>query len=346
MTLKQQLPETIQVRPKMPGFFLVYVLTTLPGIFISFLVIVFLIVAIAGAASSFEQTADTGDLILTTKSDASGDDAILIYDLEGTIYSGDTFSRSNGIYVDLVADEIEDIKNNSDIKGVVVRLNTPGGTVVGSQKLGDLFVDLFRSKDQDPVFYYDELVASGGVWASQAVGKNTVYASPYGQTGSIGVVLSLPNLSGLAEKVGYSETVFKSSASKDFGNPLREVSEDERAFIQGQVDDTYDEFVDVVATGRELSRDKVIESANGFVYMNDEAKEFGLVDELGDVNKAVEKVAQIKGLKDYDVLTVEAPSSPFAWLEARVDIFDSLKPKAKPFELEPGITYAVDTYRI
>jgi protease IV len=337
--------QSIEVRPKMPGFFILYTILALPGFIMSMLFLILLIIVVIGVSAGLAKAGEATDIAtlqFNETSSASGNDAILVYDLEGAIQSGKGTVGTKGIFSDDVAQDIKQIRDNKNIKGVVVRLNTPGGTIVGSQKLADELRDLFKAKEQKPVYYHDELVASGGLWASQSLQENYVVGSPYGQTGSIGVILTLPNFQGLADKVGYSETVIKSSESKDLGSPLRPVAVSERAFLQGQVDKNYNEFVGIVATGRKLNTSKVREFANGFVYDNQQAKEFGLIDELGNEQVAIKKVAELKNISNYDVLEIKTPESPLAWLQAKVEGYTP----PTPFALQGGQMYLIDTYRM
>jgi protease-4 len=348
----------ISVRPQVPGFFLVYLLFGIPGFITSILwtliTFILLIGFIGGVAGVGEMPEDTL-LYSTVTSNSSTDDAILIYDLTGIIQTGDStlsdFSRTTGIYTEIVERDFKRIREDDSIKNVVFRVNTPGGSVFASQVLGDQIEELILDKGQEQaVFYFDQVAASGGLWAAYK-NANYVVGSPYGQTGSIGVIISLPNFAGLAEKVGYSETVIKSSSSKDVGNPLRPVDQDEREFLQDQVDDIYDEFLDVVSGGRSLERSNVEEFANGFVYDNDEALEFGLLDELGQIDTAIQKAADNVGISDYDVLEIQSePTFASLFVSSYLPGVDTINELSENLdvtkELEPGVVYAIDPLRI
>ena len=288
----------------------------------------------------------------TVLEDNEGDDSVLVYKLRGPIDTGDggeLGSLNENIYTSVVEQDFEEIKANDDIKNVVFHLDTPGGTVFASAVLGDLIEDLLKAKGQEEgVFYYHQTVASGGIYASNKV-NNHIVGSPYGGTGSIGVITYLANVEKLAENVGYEQVVIKSGNSKDFGNPFRGLSEEEREFLQGQVDDSYDEFVGIVAQGRGLTTDQVRERANGYVYDNEQALEFGLLDELGDVETAVVKAASNAGLEEYDVLQVEDKSELFdlfgtgSFLQAfGINFGGEAELLKTPQFIRPGRQYYVD----
>jgi len=155
-----------------------------------------------------------------------------------------------------------------------------------------LIKDLLDSKGQtEAVFYFDQIAASGGLWAAYQ-NKNYIIGSRYGETGSIGVILEVANFKKLADNIGYSQVTIKSSQSKDIGNPLRELSSTETLFLQKQVDTEYAKFIKIVAEGRNIPESKVKEFANGYVYTNSEALNLGLLNELASIDKAVSRAAE------------------------------------------------------
>ncbi|NJL97166.1 S49 family peptidase [Candidatus Gracilibacteria bacterium] len=217
--------------------------------------------------------------------------------------------------------------------------------------MGDLINDLIQAKNQkEAVFFYDQLVASGGLWSSYKVNDSYIVGSPYGETGSIGVVLTLPNFTGLADKVGYTETVIKSSNAKDIGNPLRTPSTEEIDYLEQRVTQNYDKFLEIVAKSRELEISKVRQFANGFIYPNNEAKDLGLIDEVGDLQKAIEKTASNLELENYDVYEIEPPISPFKGVFSSNPLLQGLNKAQtnlnKPFALESSTLYAIDTNKL
>lgn len=364
----QNTSQAVEVSPKIPFLTFLYFLFSLPSfifsIFIGIISIFLILVIIIGStASNNEQNSlnyenleslSAGDVKSSTNKDT-----ILIYELNGAISTGDESvtdeARINGVYTNIVKKDFEIIKNDSNIKNVVFRVNTPGGSVFASEILGDLIKDLLTSKNQtQAVFYFDQVVASGGLWAAYKLTDNYVVGSPYGQTGSIGVVLSVPNFEKLADNVGYKETVIKSGPSKDYGNPLRDLTSEETKFLQSQVDVQYEKFVNIVATGRKLDNSRVKSFANGYVYENKVAKDYGLLDELGGIDISIKKAASNLGIDTYNVKRVKTEVSPFGGIFASSNIpkilgLDGINEVARKItktQLEPGIVYAIDETRI
>jgi protease-4 len=153
----------------------------------------------------------------------------------------------------------------------------------------------FRQKTGKPVVAcLMDVAASGGYYL--AMGCDSVYAHPTTVTGSIGVIMNLYNAQGLAEKLGVESEPIKSGANKDIGNPLRKMTPEERAIMQGMVDKFYDRFVQVVATGRNLPEEKVRSIADGRVYGAAEAKELGLIDNVGYLEDAIQEAKGRAGI--------------------------------------------------
>lgn len=342
------------------GFWWTYFLFGLSGFLSGLVVLLILTIVLFGSIfgnKNNKEAIENGSFVLKKLKESSNFSGILIYDLRGAITTGGKSSanidRMGGIYTDFVAQDFDQIKKNTNIKNVVFRLNTPGGEVFASEIIGDLIGDLLKAKgQQQAVFYFDQIVASGGLWASFK-NPNYVVASPYGETGSIGVRTSLPNLSKLADNIGYKELVIKSGANKDYGNPLREPLPEEIAFVQKQVNNSYDKFVGIVATGRKIEIAKVKDFANGFVYENSIAKNYGLIDEIGSIDLSVKKAAGNAGIGDnYTVWEVENMANPFKELfggiGANTQVGQTLTmtnqtlQKISKFNLKNGTMYAID----
>jgi signal peptide peptidase SppA len=353
--------QEVVLKPRLGGFLWAYIIFSLPGFLISLALLLLTVLFIGGlilgaifGAGAGNQTSTA--LTYNTIQKGNTENGILIYDLTGAIDTGNNSlpdsSRLTGIYTELVAKDFARIKQDSKIKGVVFRVNTPGGSVFASEVLADQIDDLLSAKGQkDSVFFFDQIAASGGLWAAYKTNNNYVVGSSYGQTGSIGVLMELANIKGLADKVGYQSVVIKSSQNKDIGNPFRDLSSEERSFLQKQVDDKYNQFIDIVAQGRNLETDKVKSFANGFVYDNYQAKDYGLINELGDVNTAVKKAASVVSLSNYSVYEVNTELSPFSSLfEGSAKAFgvpqNASKALDKALTLESGKVYAIDPNRI
>lgn len=347
----------VELKPKLRGFLITYILFSLPSFVISTIVLVFAFIALIGLLFSGLGSVDSSMERLsytTVQANSKTTDGILIYDLTGPILTGQSnvtdSVRISSIYTELVKKDFARIKNDSSIKNIVFRLNTPGGSIFASEVLGDQINDLIKYKGQsEAVFYYGQVVASGGLWATYKT-QNYIIGSPYGETGSIGVYLTLPNYKGIADKIGYSETIIKSGPSKDIGNPFRDVSTDERAYLQSQVDKSYQEFVELVADSRKIEKSKVLEFANGYTYENPKALEMKLIDEIGSVDSAVLRASKNANLTQYNVYEVKTESSLSDLFVSRfLPELTSLKNATEKLgtnSLEPGILYAIDPYKL
>lgn len=353
--------QTIELKPKIRGFLIAYILFSLPSFLVSLLVLVLIAVLILLSVVGIfsiqqDKTANKLDLI-ETKS-ASNQQGILVYKLNGEILSGGRnlgqSARDSQIYIDVVASDFASIKKDENIKNVVIEVNTPGGEVFASKILGDQLEDLrnhFGTKKL--TFYYDQLVASGGLLATCKTASQIV-ASKYGQTGSIGVIMTLPNFTGTAQKIGYSETVIKSSDTKDIGNPFRDPTKKEIDYFQSQVDEEFNNFKDCISDSRSIKPEKVKEIANGLVYNNQKAKEYGLVDDLGNLDSAISLAAKDSSLgNNYKVWEIKSADN-FLQNLLSAKTFDDITKFTKATNsltdrlatLEAGKLYAIDENRL
>lgn len=174
---------------------------------------------------------------------------------------------------DIVA-EIERADDDKHASALLLKLNTPGGEVVPSDDIRRAAA----SFDGPTIAYTTDICASGGYWI--ASGCDELWARDASIVGSIGVIGSKVNATEMADKLGISYERFAAGKFKDAGLPLKDLGRDERAYLQGIVDEFYDRFVERVAEGRDLD-DEWVRDTEARVYLGDEAKELGLVDELG-----------------------------------------------------------------
>ncbi|MFC6787617.1 signal peptide peptidase SppA [Halobaculum halobium] len=176
---------------------------------------------------------------------------------------------------DEIVDQIERADADPNAEALLVKLNTPGGEIVPSEDIR-LAAERF---DGPTVGYATDTCASGGY--AIAAGCDELWAREGSVVGSIGVIGSRPNVNELADRLGISYEQFTAGEYKDAGLPLKEVTPDERAYLQGIVDDYYDQFIEQVAAGRDMDQDEIRET-EARVFLGAEAHERGLVDELGD----------------------------------------------------------------
>lgn len=181
--------------------------------------------------------------------------------------------------------------NDDKIKGIVLRVDSPGGAVGPSQ---DIYAAVKKLKSKKPIIAsMGSVAASGGLYA--ALGASKIYAQPGTLTGSIGVILQIPNLRKVSEKVGFDMVTVKSGALKDVGNSFREMTQEERDFLQGTVSTVHSDFVQAVIDGRGIDKAKVEEFADGRVIVGSQAKSLKLIDEFGDMYDAARAVFELRG---------------------------------------------------
>jgi protease-4 len=196
-----------------------------------------------------------------------------------------------GITPQQVRSQVERAKNDISVKAVVLQVESPGGSAAASQ---EILNELGRLK-KPIVVSMGDVVASGGYYISAKADK--IVALPATLTGSIGVISEIPNLKGLFDKLGIEMEVFTGGEYKDMYAGFRELTPEEKAIMQEITDQIYDQFVQVVAEGRKMSVDKVRELATGQLYTGVQAKELGLVDELGGLNEAIDLAASLAGIE-------------------------------------------------
>jgi len=222
-------------------------------------------------------------------------EAVAIVRVEGVILSGSPpvspFSSTGGAYSDQIVEYLKRAQEDASVKAIVLRINSPGGSVVASDEIYQQILKM----DKPIVVSMGELAASGGYYISAPA--DIIMANPATLTGSIGVITQVPNLEELMQKIGVEVVVIKSGIHKDEGSPFREMTEEEKAIWQAIIDEAYDQFVSIVARGRDLPEEKVREIADGRVYTGQQALELGLVDELGNLPEAIERAAELGGIK-------------------------------------------------
>jgi protease-4 len=250
-----------------------------------------------------------GELQETVVAGTSGP-KLLLLDVEGVLSEAEE-SGSLGLggresTVARVREQLERAREDDEIRGLLVRIDSPGGTVTASDIL---YREVLRFKEETkrPVIAQCMGVcASGGYYVAMAA--DSVRVHPTTVTGSIGVIFSGLSLAGLMEKLGVEDQTLKSGAFKDAGSPLRRMTDAERAQLQSVIDDLYGGFVEVVEKGRPgLAQGVVRALADGRVYSARQAKDAGLVDGLGYLPDAVDELKQRAGLEEARVIVYHRP---------------------------------------
>lgn len=181
--------------------------------------------------------------------------------------------------------------DNKKIKGVVLRINSPGGAVAPSQ---DIYDTVRRLKERKPIVAsMDSVAASGGLYS--ALGASRILCQPGTLTGSIGVIMQVPNFQKISEKVGVDMVTIKSGELKDVGNSFREMTQAEKEFLEKTVAQVHEDFIQAVVDGRGIAKEEVLKFSDGRVILGAQAKELKLVDGYGDLYDAARAIFEILG---------------------------------------------------
>jgi protease-4 len=201
-------------------------------------------------------------------------------------------------------EKLDAARRDVGVKAVVLRINSPGGGVTATDMMYEE-LRAFREKSKKPVVTSMlDLAASGGYYL--ACGTQHIVAMPTTVTGSIGVIMLTPDLSGGMSKLGIRMNVIKSGQLKDAGSPFRAQTEADRAVFEGMVTKMYERFLSVVGEGRpQLPAERIRALADGRVYLGEEALAAGLVDELGTVQTAIDKARALAGIAGENYVVVQ-----------------------------------------
>ncbi|MDP3025375.1 MAG: signal peptide peptidase SppA [candidate division Zixibacteria bacterium] len=200
--------------------------------------------------------------------------------------------------------QLKKYSKDTSIPALVLDIDSPGGGVVPSQEIYEE-VSKFKKSGKKVVASLRSLGASGGYYVACAA--DTIIANPGTLTGSIGVIFEFPVLQELFRKIGVKFEVVKRGELKEVGTWNRSMTREERDLLQSVIDDTYDQFVEAVMEGRGLEREKILELADGRIFTGRQAKELGLVDELGDFEDAVKIAGKMGGIEGVPKTIRERP---------------------------------------
>ncbi len=266
--------------------------------------IIFFFTAVSGVISAYimrdfwnilDFSSESGEII----EDLQGydEDIALIYVVGGMYDYGDSFeARMSGAYLhQATLTQIEELANDEHNKGIMLYMNTTGGA---SQVGDELYLALMEYKEltDRPIYtYMHSYGASAGYYAACASDK--IFIERNSLTGSIGVIMSTVDYSGLYEKLGIEEKVYTSGDFKYTAS--QENEEEEDAIYQALIDEYFERFVEVIMQGRSMSEQEVLSLADGRIYSANQAFENGLVDEIGDFDYAMERIFEETGYEVY-----------------------------------------------
>jgi len=246
-------------------------------------------------------------------------DKIAVISLSGSITTDDSslFSGST-ITPEMVRDYLTEAEKDKRVKAIVLHIESPGGEIAPCQ---EILWEIERVKETKTIVVsMGGTAASGGYYISTQANK--IVALPTTMTGSIGVISAIPNIEGFLEKLGIQIETFTGGKYKDMYWGFRELTPEEKEIMKGMVDEYYEQFIDVVAEGRGLNKEEVRNLATGQLYSGTEAKELGLVDELGDLDTAINLAMELAGI---ETAIVEYYKQPKLTLRSLLGLADAIQ---------------------
>jgi protease-4 len=282
-------------------------------IVVSFLMIAFL------TLMAFIGLSDEGSLFLTGMGDR-----VAIVEVHGVIENSSDVVR-----------QLRKYAKDSSVPVVVLHINSPGGGAAASQEIYEE-VNKLREKGKKVVASMGSVAASGGYYVACAA--DTIVANPATLTGSIGVIFQFPVAEELFKKIGLKFEVVKRGEIKDIGSMNRSMTKRERESLQSVVDDTYDQFVDVVAESREMEREKVVKIADGSIFTGRQAKELGLVDKLGNLQDAIKIAGEMVGMEEYPK-TIKERKRKISWFDVLAQKITDLLELDESQKMMPKLEY-------
>lgn len=249
-----------------------------------------------------------------------GPDKVLLVDLAGVLAEEPLLTLEGRPQVPLLArvrEELEKAAGDERVRALVVRINSPGGTVTASDILYQE-IARFKARRKVPVIAaIVDVGASGGYYVALAADR--IVAHPTTITGSIGVLMLTVSSGGLLEKIGVTASYVKSGEYKDMGNPFRALRPEERAIFQGLIDQFHARFVALVAQARRLDESRVRAFADGRVHTAAEALGLGLVDRIGYLEDAIAIAREAAGLAEASVVAYHRPRQYRATIYSAAD---------------------------
>ena len=234
-------------------------------------------------------------IVRTVVQSAPIGDKVAVIDVTGTISRTET-----------IVDQIHQYRDDQGVKAIVLRINSPGGSVAPVQ---EIYSEL-KKLEKPIVASMSSTAASGGYYIAAIADE--ILANPGTLTGSIGVIMQFTKLKGLYEKIGLEQQVVKSGKFKDTGSPMRNLTDEERELLQATLDDVHNQFIDAVFEGRQahLTREDIVALADGRIFSGQQALEHKLVDQLGNLTDAIDRAGKLGGIsgKPKVVRTKRKPS--------------------------------------
>jgi protease-4 len=271
---------------------------------------IFIVLLVGSIISSFVQ--DEGNTTSFSMGEEWSEDVykqgglqkIALLEVEGTIVNQPS---TQGLFQNAGYDHMTFLKQldhafkDNQVKGIVLKVNSPGGGVVESDEIYHKIMQLKKKYPKPIVTYMSNVAASGGYYIAAPTDK--IFANRSTITGSIGVIIQSFNVKELADEWGVKPQTFTSGPHKDILSPFKEMSEEERQIVQGLTDEMYANFVDVIVEGRGMDKDKVLALADGRIYSGQQAEKNGLVDEIGFLDDAINETAKMGKVENPTVVS-------------------------------------------
>ncbi len=203
--------------------------------------------------------------------------------------------RIEGVILDSksIIEELKEYSEDASVKAIVLRVDSPGGGVAPSQ---EIYEELVKIKGKKKIVVsMGSVAASGGYYVSSPA--DMIVANPGTLTGSIGVIMEIPNVEGLMNKIGLKTEVIKSGEHKDIGSMFKTMTDEEKEILQAVLDDVHDQFIKAISDARGMEIAVIRKLADGRIFTGRRAKELGLVDELGNLEDAIQLAGKISGIK-------------------------------------------------
>ncbi|MBI5664572.1 MAG: signal peptide peptidase SppA [Nitrospirae bacterium] len=225
--------------------------------------------------------------------------------------------KVTGVIIDSasVIEELKEYADDASIKAIVLRVDSPGGAVAPSQEIHEEVIKIKQNKKV--IVSMGTVAASGGYYISAPADK--IVANAGTLTGSIGVIMELPNFEGLMKKIGVETQIVKSGKHKDMASVFRSLSPEEKQILQTVLDDVHNQFIQAVSEGRGIKFEEIKNIADGRIFTGRMAKEIGLVDELGNLQDAIMLAGKLTGIKgEPRVVTKKEEFSVFDLLKSQL----------------------------
>ncbi|MBN2247869.1 MAG: signal peptide peptidase SppA [Coriobacteriia bacterium] len=233
----------------------------------------------------------------------------------------DVISGTTGTTPEYLLDQIDQALDDDSVKAILLRVDSPGGTVAASQ---EIMLAVRKAAEEKPIVTSVGDVCASGAYMVAAQ-TDEIVAAPGSTVGSIGVIMELVNAEGLLDKVGLKFTTLTQGEYKDAGSLYRSPTATETAMLNEQMNVVYEQFVADVAQGRGMGVEEVRELATGWAWLGSEALELGLVDTLGNYDDAVDRAAELGGIEGEPSIVTYEPADPFA--DLYLDLLGLVSPR-------------------